>query len=250
MSNEGYANLAAALLSFFGSRSKARREDRRDRQRQEREDKRHTEEMDLRRSDLAMRGDMAKETVGLQREAMDRRYPKKTWADDLMGGVKSVLGIGKSPQDRLIESQAGYNDAITDQIRKGGMGGAGRTPPYFPGSPRLPGAGRKPSGSGRAPKEPTMDLVEPEEALNSIAKDLVAGTQARFRGKGMAYEPKRVNWKAILEMNRKNIARRMGREPSEEELSSLLMAIAGGTDPTTNQPLRGMGENIMLMKGR
>jgi hypothetical protein len=246
MSNEGYANLAAALMSFFGSRSKSRREDRRERERTEREDRRHADEMDLRRSDLAMRGDVMKENVGLQRETLDRVHPKKTITSDLYDLAKQML-VKPSGQERLLNSQAGYYDAIAGQV------GKGMTPPIAPGMPKMPGMGasRKPAGGGRqpkAPKEPTMDLVSPADFADSIAKDLVMGVQSQFRQSGQPYDPRRTDWKTILMKNRNAIAKRMGRMPTDQELASIMFAITGGADPTSGESIPGYGEKILLRK--
>lgn len=222
MSNEGFANLAAAVLSFFGSRYKARREERKQKEKEDREDKRLSQSRDFLKEMETIRGNREasnrKEDIDFKREALDRVYPKKGFLDRLMDSVQGALK-GPSAQDKLADAQAGLFNAQAGLINRtpAGMRGTGMQMPSNNGRRR----------TNRATGEPTSTLVDPGTFFKEAAKSVVTGVISGFRKNGRSYDPKGINWSGLLKMKRGKISEAAGKDLSDDELEIIRGLIEG-----------------------
>jgi hypothetical protein len=219
MSNgEGFANLGAAVLSFLGSRHKARKEDRRESRRQDREDKRFREEMDLRRTQVDNQGRQIQGQQDFQREALDRTHPKKSWADKIFDAVSGMVKPA-SAQENLTNAQAGYWKNMGDAVGKTNFNARG-TPPIFPGAPKMGGNGR----ANRAPKPGKVEpptLMSQEGGLKNVADALVIGVRSKHQKLGRQFDPNGVNWDSVVDANDQIISEKLGRQLYDDEKAAL-----------------------------
>lgn len=234
-SNEGYSNLASAIIAFLGGRYKARKERQKEERTQAREDKRAKENRDFLKEMEGIRGGreagLKSRELDIKQEAMDRAFPKKGFLDKVMDTVTGMVK-GPSPQDQeslaragLLRSQAG----LIDRTPRAGTG------MQFPGNPRMPRT--------KAEPQPTSSLVAPEKFFQDAAKNIITGVMSGYRRTGRQFDPASFDWSSLLKMKRGQISKVAGRDLSDQELSIIQELIQGSVDDQGNK-IPGLAEGF------
>lgn len=230
MANEGIANLAAALMAFFGGKYKARKEEQREKRKEERESIRARENREFLKEMEKIRGTREEKTssqdLAFKEKALEKAYPTKGILDKFMDSLQGALK-GPSPQDQLAGAQAGLYSAQADLLRRNPAGTAllKGTGGIFPGNPKMP-KGR----TTKPPKPTTPTLMDPASFLTNAAKNTVTGIKAGFRAKGRTLDPERFDWYGALKMKQKELSDLAGEEISDDQLKMIESIIRGGED--------------------
>lgn len=228
--SDGLANFAAAIGNYMAARKrrKMEQEDREDRKLEREERRRDIDE------DRKFKREMATADMDFRREYLDRVAPKKDMLDRIMEGVKGILPAQVTPQDRLINSQAMYNERLAGLLGTPGMAGAGfpttvpiggksgsvGKPPKAPKEPRVTGV-----RSG-LPKDPQSSpgMVDLTRVMRSTADQFAAGIHRYFRENNQQMTPEvvgKMNLKNIIMKNIGKIEQRWNRKLSEADIEAL-----------------------------
>lgn len=226
--SDGLANFAAAIGNYMAARKrrKMEQEDREDRRLEREERRRDIDE------DRKFKREMATADMDFRREYLDRVAPKKDLLDRIMEGVKGILP-STSPQDRLINSQAMYNERLAGLLGQPGMPSTGfpTTAPIGAGRGNVAKAPKPPKAQGGGMKntrsvfqgQPPRGMVQIEKAMMESADEGAAAIHRYLREEGIAITGdvvSRLNLKKYIAKNIGLLEKKWNRKLSEEELSA------------------------------